>query len=64
MNLSLQQARMIRGLTLNQASSLIGCHKNTLHLWEKDVTKVPEYAKDRILKVYNLKEGDIKWDLD
>jgi hypothetical protein len=55
---------MIRGLTLNQASSLIGCHKNTLHLWEKDVTKVPEYAKDRILKVYNLKEGDIKWDLD
>jgi len=63
MEFSLEQARLVKGLTLRQASSLIGVHFNTLLNWEKSNTKMPEYAKDRILKVYNLKEGEIKWDL-
>ena len=63
MSLSLEKARLVKGLTLRQASSLIGCHFNTLKNWENDTNKMPEYAKDRILRVYNLTEGEILWDL-
>jgi len=63
MNFSIYLTRLLKGLTLKQASSLIGCHPNTLSNWEKGITKIPEYAKNRICEVYNVKENEIKWDL-
>jgi hypothetical protein len=42
---------------------MIGSHPNTLSNWENGITKLPEYAKNRICEVYNVKENEIKWDL-
>jgi transcriptional regulator with XRE-family HTH domain len=63
MSLSLRETRLVKGLTLKQASSMIGSHPNTLSNWENGITKLPEYAKNRICEVYNVKENEIKWDL-
>ena len=50
--ISLEAARVNAGLTLKQASALIGVSVATLHKWEKDSSSVKVSNVNKIEQVY------------
>ena len=57
MQLSLAAARKNAGLTLKEASDLIGVNKSTLQKYEKDSSKIPFELLLKVSLVYQVNES-------
>lgn len=57
MQLSLAAARKNAGLTLKEASDLIGVNKSTLQKYEKDSSKIPFELLHELSFVYQVNES-------
>jgi DNA-binding transcriptional regulator YiaG len=60
--LTMRQVRMMRGLSMIQASRMMGVHSNTLQNWELGKSKIPDVVKRGIALIYNIEVEQINWE--
>jgi transcriptional regulator with XRE-family HTH domain len=61
MKISLKAYRVNKGLTMEDASRLVGCHRNTLGRWEADPSIVKASDQEKLAKVYGFKNDQVDW---
>lgn len=62
MKITLKSARVNKGLTLHEASILIGVNISTMWRWEQSATIVKAKHQKKIAEVYGIDIENIDWE--